>query len=212
MEHKNETRETWDKVAHLYQEKFMDLELYDESYDCFCQLISKPNSRLLEIGSGPGNITRYLLNKMPESQILGIDFAPSMVKLAKINNPNANFKEMDARKIGEIEGYFEGIIAGFCLPYLSKDETARLMTDVSRLLASQGVFYLSFVDGLPSQSGFKASSTGDRTYFYYHSTEKIKEDLIQNGFEIIRDWNLEFKKFDGSREFHTILIARKTGD
>jgi 2-polyprenyl-3-methyl-5-hydroxy-6-metoxy-1,4-benzoquinol methylase len=67
----------------------MDLSLYDESYDDFCQLLQKKNASILEIGCGPGNVTKYLLGKRPDYKIHATDAAPSMLALAKINNPTA---------------------------------------------------------------------------------------------------------------------------
>lgn len=55
-----ETFETWNKVASLYEENFMNLEVYNESYDLFCNTVHTPNASILEIGCGPGNITKYL--------------------------------------------------------------------------------------------------------------------------------------------------------
>jgi ubiquinone/menaquinone biosynthesis C-methylase UbiE len=78
-----ETFNTWNKIATLYQNKFMDLDLYNETYDFICALLNKPNSKILEIGCGPGNITKYLLSKQPSFDIFGIDIAPNMIELAK---------------------------------------------------------------------------------------------------------------------------------
>ena len=89
MDNYQETFETWNKLASLYQDKFMDLELYNESYDAFCNSIAKENANILEIGCGPGNITKYLLLKRPNYQIYGIDVAPNMIELARQNNPTA---------------------------------------------------------------------------------------------------------------------------
>ena len=86
MDKYKETFETWNKIALLYQEKFMDLDLYNDTYDFICNSILKVNSKILEIGCGPGNITKYLLCKRPDFDILGIDIADKMVELAKINN------------------------------------------------------------------------------------------------------------------------------
>ena len=50
----SETFKTWDKVASLYQDKFMNLDLYNDTYDFFCSSLPKPNSKILEIGCEPG--------------------------------------------------------------------------------------------------------------------------------------------------------------
>ena len=56
MDKYKETFKTWNKVASLYEDKFMDLDLYNNTYDYFCELV-KDNAKILEIGCGPGNIT-----------------------------------------------------------------------------------------------------------------------------------------------------------
>ena len=38
-----------------------------------CNLITKDKAKLLEIGCGPGNITKYLLSKRTDFNIFGID-------------------------------------------------------------------------------------------------------------------------------------------
>ncbi|MBK6527930.1 MAG: hypothetical protein IPG07_21680 [Crocinitomicaceae bacterium] len=55
--------EVFDKGAELYQEKFMDLKNYHASFDVFCESVKKENAEILELGCGPGNITKYLLSK-----------------------------------------------------------------------------------------------------------------------------------------------------
>ena len=81
-----ETSETWNKVAKIYESSFMDVDLYNESYDYYCNLIPKKEGKILEIGCGPGNITKYFLKHNPKLQITGIDIAPNMILLAK-NQP-----------------------------------------------------------------------------------------------------------------------------
>src|SRR5690606_3808601 len=100
----------------------------------------------LEIGCGPGNITKYLLSKKPDFDILGIDIAPNMVELAKQNNPTAHFALMDCRQINQLDTKFDGIIGGFCLPYLTRVESEKLISDASDLLNDNGLIYLSFVE------------------------------------------------------------------
>lgn len=116
MDQYQETFQTWNKVASLYQDKFMDLDLYNESYNIICHSITKAGASILDLGCGPGNITKYLLSKRPDFNILGIDIAPAMIELAKQHNPTARFETMDIRQIEQIKIRFDGIMAGFCLP------------------------------------------------------------------------------------------------
>ena len=209
MSNYQETFDTWNKVAVLYQEKFMDLDLYNQSYDAICEALPNQNAKVLDIGCGPGNITRYLLSKRPAFKILGIDIAPNMIALAKQNNPTASFEIVDTRALHTLQQQFDAIIAGFCIPYLSTPDCEKLIADSSTHLHAEGILYLSFVEGDPKQSGFMAGSTGDRTYFYYHRTESITAILSLNGFETFKTYQIPFKKSNGSTEIHTIILSRK---
>lgn len=205
----SETFETWNKVALLYQEKFMDLDLYNETYDFICSSLNKPNSKILEIGCGPGNITKYILSKRPDLDIFGIDIAPNMIDLAKINNPNANFAIMDSREISKMETKYDGIICGFCLPYLSQTDAENLIFDAKNLLVNNGLIYISFVEGDPKKSDFQIGSSGDRSYFYYHTLDKLKTQLLDNSFEDLKTFTVEYVKSETEIDIHTILTAKK---
>ena len=204
-----ETFETWNKVASLYQEKFMDLDLYNDTYDFFCTHIAKENSKLLEIGCGPGNITKYMLSKRPDFEIFGIDIAPNMIELAKSNNPTAHFAVMDSRQITKIKASFDGIICGFCLPYLSQSDSQKLIADLSKLLNENGILYLSFVEDDPSTSGYQTNSRGDRVYFYFYERNSVLRLLSENKLDILDTFELEYRKSDSETEIHTIIIAKK---
>ncbi len=102
--------DVFDKLADLYAGKFMDVSMYKDSFGIFCEKTIAHRAEILEIGCGPGNITRYLLQKRPDFRLFGIDLAPNMVELAKINNPSAKFQVMDCREILSIQKKFDGVI------------------------------------------------------------------------------------------------------
>jgi 2-polyprenyl-3-methyl-5-hydroxy-6-metoxy-1,4-benzoquinol methylase len=203
-----ETFDTWNKVAQLYQEKFMHLDLYNGSYDLFCQQVTVENASILEIGCGPGNITKYLLNKRPDFNIEGIDISPNMVELAKANNPTAHFKVMDCRDIDQLQNRFDGIVCGFCIPYLSATDSSKMIKDCAALLNNNGILYLSFVEGDYQQSGFQTASSGDRAYFYFHSLEGLTKELANNHFETKKVLKMNYEKSNSTKEIHTVIIAR----
>jgi 2-polyprenyl-3-methyl-5-hydroxy-6-metoxy-1,4-benzoquinol methylase len=209
MDKHQETFETWNKIAQLYEEKFMDLDLYNHTYDQFCDAIKSDRASILDIGCGPGNITRYLLRKRPDLHIEGIDLAPNMIELARKNNPTASFSVSDVRNLHLRNKKTEGIICGFCLPFLSAPECKKLFSDSCKLLHENGVFYLSFVPGNPASSGFISGSSGDRVFFNYHDPDTLMNELTETGFEITQTENIEFLKLNGATETHTILISRK---
>lgn len=94
--------------------------MYNDTYDRFYELVEKLNPAILEIGCGPGNITKYLSAKRPDFRIEAIDVAPNMIELAKANMPTAHFRVMDCREMGRLPSTYDAIIAGFCLSYFSK--------------------------------------------------------------------------------------------
>ena len=208
MDRYKETFDTWNKIASLYQDKFMELDLYNDSYDFICNSIDKPNAKLLEIGCGPGNITKYLIAKRPDFDIFGIDIAPNMVELARQNNPTAHFAVMDSRQINNLDSKYDGIVCGFCLPYLSQTETNELISNSYNLLSNNGLLYLSFVEGDPDKSDFKAGS-GGRVYFYYHKLDDITLQLNSFKFGEIKIFKVKYKISETEFDTHTILTAKK---
>ena len=91
--------DVFDRQAHNYEQKFMDVSLYHHSLDKYCDRLSSAQATVLELACGPGNITAYVLGKMPELQILGTDLSPAMLALARKNNPAAVFELLDCRNI-----------------------------------------------------------------------------------------------------------------
>ncbi len=209
MDHYQETFKTWNKVADLYADKFMELDLYNDTYDAFCKVVPIQNSKILEIGCGPGNISKYLLSKRPDFNLLGIDIAPNMIKLAQKNNPSAIFKTMDCRNIVELETKFDAIICGFCIPYLSNSDCVTLIKNCHHLLSKKGILYLSFAEGDPTLSGYQTGSQGDKMYFFYHSTDYLTKVLVRHQFSIVNSFYKDYTKKDKTAETHKIMIAKK---
>lgn len=209
MDKYEETFQTWNKVAKRYEDKFMDLGLYNDTYDAFCDLVPEANASILEIGCGPGNITRYVLTRRPDFSMEGIDIAPGMIELAQKNNPTATFRVMDARDLSQLNRKFDGIIAGFCLPYLSPNDGARFIRSCGEMLTDKGALYLSFVEGEPRDSGYQTASSGDRTYFYYYRLEDLIQKLEDNQFSSIQCIKKEYCKAEKEYETHTIILAKK---
>ncbi|AYA37148.1 class I SAM-dependent methyltransferase [Hymenobacter oligotrophus] len=204
------TFDAFDKMAQAYQDRYMELDLYNDSYDAFCALLPQPHARILELGCGPGNITRYLLAQRPDYRITATDVAPAMVQLARQNNPAASCQVLDCRALDQLTEQYEGIVCGFCLPYLSQADCAKLLRDCAARLTDVGVLYLSAIEGDYAQSGFESSSNGQhKAYVYYHQAAYLQEQLASNGFAVVKLMRKHFGKPDGTPSVHLIMVARK---
>ena len=204
-----ETHKTWNNIALRYEEKFMELDLYNDTYKRFCELLSRPDASVLEIGCGPGNITRHILDIKPNLKVLATDISKNMIDLAKKNNPEVEIQVLDCRNLKTIHNKFDGIICGFTIPYLSKIDCFKLISDCGNLLTEEGILYLSFVSGDYEKSGFISGSSGDRTYFYYHEFETIKQELELYHLTVVDFIQKEYKKSDSTSEIHTIINIKK---
>jgi len=206
MDKYKETFNTWNKIAQLYQDTFMTIDLYNQSYLEFSNLINSPKASILDLGCGPANILANFYKINPSYKLTGYDIAPNMIRLAKANLPNSNFKVMDVRKLNTHSKKYDAIIAGFVIPYLSSKESRQLIEDCKGILTKNGKLYLSFVPGNKNKSGFISGSTGDRMYFNYHSIENIKVELMKQNYTILKELAIKYTKGE-LIEIHTILMA-----
>jgi 2-polyprenyl-3-methyl-5-hydroxy-6-metoxy-1,4-benzoquinol methylase len=184
MDRTQQAVDVFDRHARVYEHKYMDVSMYGESLDAFCQLAGKPDAAVLEIACGPGNITSYLLHQRPGFRITATDLAPKMLDLARMNNPEAEIRTMDGRDVGKLPQQYNGIIAGFFLPYLSREEAAQFITDAAGRLKHNGALYISTMTDDYSRSGIQASSSGDEMYVHYHEEQSLIRVMEDAGLHI----------------------------
>ena len=207
---KNNIQSIFDKYAGAYAEKYMSVSLYADSLDFFVEKLEGNRSQVLDVGCGPGNITRYLLDVKPDLNIMGIDISENMLSIARKYNPEAHFKLMDVGEIGGIEKKFDGMIAGFCLPYLSKEELKGFLKDAQVKLKKGGILYVSLMEDDYKNSGNMGSSSnpGDKlpTYFYLEKDLVLLLDTFQ--LKILYSERIEnSNNKDGLKDL--VLIAEK---
>ena len=186
----------------------MDVSAYAPELNKFINSLPHPYPSILEIACGPGNLTKYVLGKIENVKILGIDLAPGMIELAKLNCPAAEFKVMDCRLIDSLPQKFDGVIVGFCLPYLNKNEASKLINDISDLLNDGGVVYLSTIEGSHTNSGLKKGTTGDEVFMYFYESGEIEDWLSQSGMQLLTKRRVSVIN-NSCQDTDLLLIAEK---
>lgn len=200
----------FDEFADEYAGRFMNVNDYKDSIDEFCKTSIK-NPSILDLACGPGNFTRYLLTKFPDSKIVGVDLAPRMVELAKKQVPQAEFLVMDILKVNELKEKFDLIICSFGLPFLSKEEAGIFIRDCAKLLNHGGKLYLSTMEGDETEAGFETTSfTGSaEIYFNYHRKVDLEKAIKSGGLQLEYFKEQDYLEPDGTKLTDMIFIVVK---
>jgi cyclopropane fatty-acyl-phospholipid synthase-like methyltransferase len=204
MDYQKETINTFEKYADEYEGKYMGYAPYVETYKLLSELLGADAS-ILDAACGPGNISKFLLQESPARNIHGIDLSPKMINLARRNCPTARFAVLDCRDIFSLPGPYDGIIAGFCLPYLSREEVETFIGDARKILSAGGVFYISVMEGDYHCSGPTTKNGVDWVCTYYHDAGFLAETLEVAGFEVLDLVRKPFER-DGEPEAVDVFI------
>jgi predicted TPR repeat methyltransferase len=207
MDALKETIATFDKYAAEYERKYMDHGPYVATYGPLSDLLTADAS-ILDVASGPGNIARFLLQDFPNRKLHGIDLSPKMIELAQSNNPSATFAVMDCRQIATLGRHYDAIIAGFCFPYLTREEVLNFVHDAQSMLNADGILYISFMEGDYAASGLQSRNNIDWVCTYYHNTDLLVATLQSLGFEIIEVTRKAFARDDGPDATDIFIYAR----
>lgn len=192
-----------------YAKKFNDISNYKQGLDYICNNLSREAS-VLDLACGPGNISKYILEKCPDINMLGMDLAPRMIDIAKSNNPQAKFVVSDIREITNLKQKFEAIIIGFGAPYLNKNEVEKLIKDCSNLLLEGGLLYLSTMEGEYEKSGYQFSSDGkDKMFIYNHESDYLQSFYTRLGLSIVYENHQPYFEQNEIRFHDYIIIGQK---
>jgi trans-aconitate methyltransferase len=211
MENFDLSVQRFDEFAEEYASRFDNVSGYLEHLLHFCNLVKVEEPKILELACGPGNVTSFLKTHFPESRILAIDLAPKMIEIALASLPEVDFRIMDVRDISTISKVFDAVMCSFCLPFLSKSDAEKLISDCADRLVSGGVLYISTMEGNEERAGFETTSFSGEAeiYFNYHQRYDLENALARSGFEIIRNELQDYIEPDGSVTTDMIFIAEK---
>lgn len=206
------TIETYDKHADSYQSKFMDFESYKTRLKGFCDILL-PGAKVLDVGCGPGNAAKLLVESKKDFEILGIDLSTEMISRARANvvSPRVSFLVEDIRDMNLKDMVYDAVILSFCLPHLSNEEAENLVDDMAVVLSKGGFLYLSCMEG--SKSGFETTSfsSSDYIFFNYFSEDFIRQILGKNNFQILQLHRDLYPESDGSTTTDMFIYAQKIG-
>ncbi len=186
MDEYQKSIDTFDRNTERYQEKYLEFDFYTETFTPILERLTTPDAKVLDLGCGPGSITKFLLHHMPDLQVTGIDAAPAMIELARENCPSAVFEVRDVRDLGGLPVDYGAIVCGFCVPYLNVENVRKLLEECRVRLVDRGFFYISVIEGEHGSSKTLGPEGGDQVVQYYYGFEGFQELLSGCGFDVVK--------------------------
>jgi cyclopropane fatty-acyl-phospholipid synthase-like methyltransferase len=206
MDKATKTIESYNHCANTFVHTYMDLGLFEQFFREFSDLL-KEGSTILDLGCGPGNVSKFLADQNKGYKIVGVDLSTEMLQYAKQYVPSGQFILADLRHL-VLKQTFDAVIASFCIIHLNDNETTDLLRKTFDLLGDVGYLYISFMHG--GVPGFeKASFSENEMFFYYHVPEEIMKVLEKVGYRVISKYRHDYQRTPNQAIQDIIIIARK---
>lgn len=198
--------ESWDKVADQYEQRFMSPGLFEPSYLYLVDNLPY-RAKILEIGSGPGNISHYLNSKRPDLHFTLTDASEAMLNIAKRHLPFADVIHLNTSELGVIDSTFDCIVCGFVVPYLDLVQLDLLFKKIEALKHQNTLVYLSFIEGINEEKITERRDLSMKQFLY--SLETISELVNSFGWVTRKEFRTSMVNND-LLESYIILILDQT--
>ena len=177
----------YDKTASNYADKFID-ELSKKHLDRIL-LTSFANEninagKLIDLGCGPGQTTKFL-SDCGVTDIIGVDISPQMVSVAKSIHPQLEFDIADILNLKYPDKSFGSAVAFYSIVHFDYEQIEIAFKEIKRVLKEKGQLLFSFHIGNSTMHFDNFLDHEVDIVFYYFETSKIKNLLMETGFEIV---------------------------
>lgn len=197
-----EMEKTYDGISCKYLKVQKD-DWEDKKYvNSFISYL-KPNSSILDIGCGTGELLEYFSSL--GFKMMGIDISQEMVDISKKRVTNSRILKMSLYDISKIDEIFDGVVATFVFVHVPKEKICDVIRSITCKLKRDGIFFTVFTTSL--KEGLQKEML-DRNYNYYavnYSKDEIIGILEKNGMELLD----VFSEIEINGVLTDIIISKK---
>jgi SAM-dependent methyltransferase len=187
MKAENNIIDCYNKTAENYAGKFID-ELNKKHFDrLLLQAFASENKakgRMLDLGCGPGQTTRYLADAGIKD-ITGTDLAPRMIEVAKKINPKLAFETADMLSLSYADASFGSAIAFYAIVHFDYNQLETAFSEVKRVLKTGGDFLFSFHVGNNTVHLDQFLDHDVNIDFHFFETPRVLDLLAKTGFDMV---------------------------
>ncbi|MEH0824114.1 MULTISPECIES: class I SAM-dependent DNA methyltransferase [unclassified Micromonospora] len=211
------TRTSYDTMAADYTEFIRDelaaLPLERAMLAAFAELVlADGGGSVLEVGCGPGRITRHLHDLGLDAA--GLDLSPGMLAQARRDHPDLRFTEGSMLELDLPDGALAGLVAWYSVIHLPDDRLPAAFAEFHRVLAPGGHLLLAFQVG--DEPMHRADIWGRPVSLTFHRRrpEQVARLLHAAGLDVHARLCREPQEVGGRREAtpQACLLARRPGD
>jgi len=197
---------TYDKIADKYASQYFN-DLSDSSYfDKFLSYLAK-GSKILDIGCGNGNFSKYISEKGFECE--GIDLSPEMLRIAKERIPGIKFTLKDMRKLDYEAESFDGLLVAYSLIHIPSDQIVSTLQGFRKILKSEGIILLITQKGEPDKVVDEPLKEGEKIFINFFTKERLTGFLEKSGFKIVYQEEKPIQDAESLSDTVIYTIARK---
>jgi 2-polyprenyl-3-methyl-5-hydroxy-6-metoxy-1,4-benzoquinol methylase len=178
---KKTTIKSYDDTATEYYRVVSRFELLPEIKKFAKEVIKK--GKILDLGCGPGHHSNYFSKQ--NFKVTGIDLSLEMIRLAKKEFKDVDFKVMDMSNLDFDINSFDGIWASASLLHVPKYKIKSLLRKLNELLVNDGILYISLKQGIGSEMINDVRYGGVNKFYVFYQPEEIENLLKSIGFKII---------------------------
>jgi len=201
-----EAVKTYDAIAREYTKIFFTDFSDKEELDRFISLLPR-YARVLDIGCGPGNFTRYFIKKGFACE--GIDLSREMITIAREKVPEGTFKVMDLRKVRYPANSFDGLLVAYSFMHIPKKDAKPSLLRFKSILKKRGVALFMAKEGHGERFLKEPLNPKLKCYIRLWQMDELKYLLKKCDFDIVFSSRGRMPTTPGELKYKKITIIAK---
>ena len=124
---------------------------YDEMLEAVARCVPSTSRRILELGCGTGELSKKILKRCPNAQIIALDYSPRMIEFARKKMVEAGYQQWSGIEADfgewannselEIGTEFDACVSSLAIHHLSDEMKAKLFQRIGKSLNKGGCFW-----------------------------------------------------------------------
>jgi malonyl-CoA O-methyltransferase len=180
-------RQVYGEIAREYEVFFPSLHRYEDRVERFLAEAVTPGCRVLDVGCGPGLLTRGLEGSV---EVVGLDLSPEMLELARQGRPSGTWRVHSYHEpIPQELGRFDVVLAVGCLDFC--EDVPRVLSHLAAALKPAGRMLFTVLERRPGLDGHEVPrrqvrTAGPEVWVSFPSFEETAAALLPAGLLPLR--------------------------